>query len=147
MIPPATIRKTSLLLPLVFLAATAWAAAPAVKIQSVGAISINPSHEAKVLADWYALFGLETKEMYGGYYGELETAAGPLVFGIHPKKKDAPAKSSASVAIVLRVENFAEALAALQARGLSPESTEQDEMGHFAHFHDPDGNKVSIWGK
>jgi len=28
-----------------------------------------------------------------------------------------------------------------------PESIEKDKMGQFAHFHDPDGNKVSIWGK
>jgi len=61
--------------------------------------------EARVLADWYSRLGIETKEMYGGYYGSIETAAGQFVFGIHPKKKDAPQKSSASVAIVLRVEN------------------------------------------
>src|SRR6478736_4744331 len=145
MIP--VIRKIRFLMPLVLLSASALAEAPTVKIQAVGAISINPCQEAKVLADWYAQFGIETKEMYGGYYGSLETAAGKFVFGIHPKRKDAPAKSSASVAIVFRVENFEESVAALKAKGLAPESTEKDEMGQFAHFHDPDGNKVTIWGK
>ena len=140
-------RKLLLLLPFLFLSASAVAEPPAVKIASVGAISINPCQDAKVLADWYAQLGIATKEMYGGYYGQLDTAAGPFVFGIHPKKKDAPQKSSASVAIVFRVENFEESLAALKAKGLSPESTEKDEMGQFAHFHDPDGNKVSLWGK
>lgn len=144
MIP--ALRTILLLIPLLFLSG-AFAETPPMKIQSVGAISINPCQEAKVLADWYAKFGLETKEMYGGYYGQLDTPAGPLVFGIHPKKKDAPAKSSASVAIVLRVENFDAALASLKERGLTPEKTEDDKMGHFAHFHDPDGNKVSVWGK
>jgi predicted enzyme related to lactoylglutathione lyase len=145
MIP--ALRKIPLLLPLLLLAASARAEAPAVKIDYVGAISINPCQDPKVLADWYAKLGIETKEMYGGYYGSLDTASGQFVFGIHPKKKDAPAKSSASVAIVLHVANFAEALAALKAKGIEPESTEQDEMGRFAHFHDPDGNKVSLWGK
>ncbi len=147
--PPLTLRKILPLLSFVFLAvfARAETPAPAVKIAYVGAISINPCQDAKVLADWYAKFGLETKEMYGGYYGSLDTPAGQFVFGIHPKKKDAPAKSSASVAIVLRVENFDDALAALKAKGLEPEKTEEDKMGRFAHFHDPDGNKVSLWGK
>ena len=144
---PAAVRRVSLLLLFVSLSVSAWAALPPPKILSVGAISINPCQDAKVLADWYAKFGIETKEMYGGYYGSLDTAAGQFVFGIHPKKKDAPAKSSASVAIVLRVENFEASLASLKEKGLIPESTEKDEMGQFAHFHDPDGNKVSVWGQ
>lgn len=141
------IRKTCLLLSVLLLSASAWAESPPVKILSVGAISINPCQEARILADWYSRLGIETTEFKGGYYGQLDTPAGPFVFGIHPKKKDAPLKSSASVALVLRVENFEASLAALKAKGLSPESTEKDEMGQFAHFHDPDGNKVSIWGK
>lgn len=148
MTPTALIRKALLLIPLLLLSAlAARAEAPPVKISYVGAISINPCQDARVLADWYAKFGFETKEMYGGYYGELETPAGQFVFGIHPKKKDAPVKSSASVALVFRVENFEQSLAALKAKGLTPEATEKDEMGQFAHFHDPDGNKVSLWGK
>ena len=139
--------KSPLLLLLVSLTASAYAGPAPAKIQYVGAISINPCQEAKVLADWYARLGIETKEMAGGYYRQLDTPAGPFFFGIHPKRKNAPPKSSGSVAIVLRVENFETTLAALKDKGLSPESTEQDETGQFAHFHDPDGNKVSLWGK
>src|SRR6185295_10580217 len=127
--------------------APAFAESPPVKILYVGAISINPCQDAKVLADWYAQFGIETKEMHGGYYCQLETAAGPFFFGIHPKKADAPKKSSASVSVVFRVENFEERLSSLKDKGISPESTEKDSSGQFAHFHDPDGNKVTIWGK
>jgi predicted enzyme related to lactoylglutathione lyase len=141
------IRKIRFLIPLVFLSASALAESPAVKISYVGAVSINPCQEAKVLADWYAQLGIATKEMQGGYYCQLDTAAGPVFFGIHPKRKSAPPKSSASVAIVFRVENFEESLAALKAKGLSPESIEKDETGQFANFHDPDGNKVTLWGK
>jgi len=121
-------------------------AAPAHKIQYVGAISINPCQDAKVLADWYARLGIATKEMYGGFYGDFATPGGQFVFGIHPRKKNAPEKSSGSVAIVFRVENLEATLAALKEKGLVPESTEKDDMGQFAHFHDPDGNKVSLWG-
>jgi predicted enzyme related to lactoylglutathione lyase len=145
--PILVMRKIHLLLALVLVLPSAFAESPPPKIQYVGAISINPCQDAKVLADWYAKLGIATKEMYGGYYGDLDTAAGQFVFGIHPKKKNAPEKSSASVAIVFRVENFEASLASLQEKGLVPEQVEKDEMGQFAHFHDPDGNKVSLWGR
>jgi len=143
----ASSRKIPLLLLLIGLAGPALAVSSTGKIQYVGAISINPCQEAKVLADWYARLGIETKEMAGGYYCQLDTPAGPFFFGIHPQRKNAPPKSSGSVAVVLRVENFEATLAALKDKGLTPESTEKDETGQFAHFHDPDGNKVSLWGK
>lgn len=136
-----------LLIPLICLSASAIAESPAPKILYVGAISINPSQDAKVLADWYARLGIETKEFKGEYYAKIDTAAGMLAFGIHPKKAGASKKSSASVSVVFRVENFQESLASLKAKGLSPESIESDPFGQFAHFHDPDGNEVTLWGK
>jgi glyoxylase I family protein len=145
-IPSTLMSKLALLIPLICLSASAFAQSPAVKILYVGSISINPSQDAKVLADWYGRLGIETKEYKGGYYGKIETAAGTVAFGIHPKKADAPKKSSASVSVVFRVENFEASLASLKAKGLSPESTEGDPYGKFAHFHDPDGNEVSLWG-
>ncbi len=147
MIPAAFIRKLHLLVPLIFLSASALAEPPSAKILYVGSVSINPCQEAKVLADWYSRFGIETKEYQGGYYCQLDTAAGPFFFGIHPKKASAPKKSSGSVSVVFRVENFEETLSSLKSKGLSPESTEKDETGQFAHFHDPDGNEVTLWGK
>jgi predicted enzyme related to lactoylglutathione lyase len=146
-IPSTLMSKLSLLIPLICLSVSAFAESPPAKILYVGAISIQPSQDAKVLADWYALLGIETKEYKGGYYGKIDTAAGTVAFGIHPKKADAPAKSSASVSVVFRVEDFAASMASLKAKGLSPESTEGDQFGQFAHFHDPDGNEVSLWGK
>jgi predicted enzyme related to lactoylglutathione lyase len=119
--------------------------APA-KISYVGAIAINPSQDAKILADWYSRFGIATKEYQGGYYGKFETPAGAFVFGIHPKKKDAAKHSSASISIVFRVENYAASLSALKRNGIAPVSTEKDSEGEFAHFLDPDGNEVTIWG-
>src|ERR1041385_1905001 len=73
MIPPA-IRKVCLLVLLVFLSLSVFAQSPSSKILYVGAISINPCQDARVLADWYARFGIETKEFHGGYYGKLDTA-------------------------------------------------------------------------
>jgi predicted enzyme related to lactoylglutathione lyase len=141
------IQNISLVILLVFSSALASADSPPAKILYVGAISINPSQDAKVLADWYSSFGIATKEYHGGYYGQFETAAGPFVFGIHPKKGSAPKKSSASISIVFGVENFEGSLAALKSKGISPTSTEKDAQGQFAHFLDPDGNEVTIWGK
>ena len=137
-----------MLIPLVFLSMAAFAESPASKILYVGAISINPCQDAKVLADWYSRFGIETREYKGGYYGKLDTAAGLFAFGIHPKKADAPQKCSASVSVVYRVDNFEGSLSALKSKGLVPDKIERDpDQGQFAHFHDPDGNEVTIWGK
>ncbi|HET8889302.1 MAG TPA: hypothetical protein VFQ41_10390 [Candidatus Angelobacter sp.] len=135
-------------MPLVFLSVAVLAQAPPAKILYVGAVSINPCQDAKVLADWYTKFGIETKEFHGGYYGKLDTAAGLFAFGIHPKKADAPKKCSPSVSVVFRVENYEASLLAMKGKGLVPDSTESDpSQGQFAHFHDPDGNEVTIWGK
>jgi predicted enzyme related to lactoylglutathione lyase len=140
-------NKILMLISLLLLTASAWAETPPSGNVYVGAISIEPCHEAKVLADWYSLLGFETKEFKGGYYAKLETPAGDFFFGIHRKKADAPAKSSASVSIVFHVENFAARLSSLKGKGLIPDSTESDPSeGQFAHFHDPDGNEVTLWG-
>ena len=146
-IAAAAIRKIFLLIPLIFFSAPAFAESPPAKILYVGAIAINPCQDAKVLADWYSRFGIESKEFQGGYYSQLNTAAGPLFFAVHPKKADAPKKCSASVSVVFRVEDFEGSLLALKNKDLLPDSTEKDpDQGQFAHFHDPDGNEVTVWG-
>ncbi|HEV8135762.1 MAG TPA: hypothetical protein VGP85_13870 [Pyrinomonadaceae bacterium] len=133
---------------LIFFSVSAFAQSQTSRILYVGAISINPCQDAKVLADWYARFGIETREYKGGYYGKLDTAAGLFAFGIHPKKADAPQKCSGSISVVYRVENFEGSLSSLKSKGLTPDSVEKDpDQGQFAHFHDPDGNEVTIWGK
>ena len=141
-------QKIYLVILLIFLSVAAQAQSPSAKILYVGAISLNPCQDAKVLADWYSRFGIDTKEYKGGYYGKLDTAGGLFAFGIHPKKADAPTKCTASVSVVYRVEDFDASLAALKSKGLTPEKIEKDpDQGQFAHFHDPDGNEVTIWGK
>lgn len=139
--------RTSLTILLTCVALSIFAQSPSPKILYVGAISINPCQDAKVLADSYTRFGIATKEYKSGYYGKLATAAGLFAFGIHPKKASAPSNCTGSVAVVYRVENFDASLAAAKSNGLTPDSTEQDaNQGRFAHFHDPDGNEVTIWG-
>ncbi|HYW70545.1 MAG TPA: hypothetical protein VE961_05900 [Pyrinomonadaceae bacterium] len=148
MITAMAMRKVYLVIALLLLATPAFAQSPQAKILYVGAISINPCQDAKVLADWYSRFGMETREYQGGYYGKLNTAAGLFAFGIHPKKADAPKQCSASISVVYRVEDYEASLAALKSKGLLPYKTEKDpDQGQFAHFHDPDGNEVTIWGK
>ena len=148
MIAATANRKVYLVILLIFLSASAFAQSQTSRILYVGAISINPCQDAKVLADWYARFRIETREYKGGYYGKLETAAGLFAFGIHPKKANAPQKCSGSISVVYRVENFEGSLSSLKSKGLTPDSIEKDpDQGQFAHFHDPDGNEVTIWGK
>jgi predicted enzyme related to lactoylglutathione lyase len=147
-IPATAIRKIYLVILLIFLSVPVFAQSPAAKILYVGAVAINPCQDAKVLADWYSQFGIETKEYQGGYYAQLNSAAGPFFFAIHPKKADAPKKCSPSISVVFRVENFETSLSAAKSKGLLPYKTEKDpNEGQFAHFHDPDGNEVTLWGK
>src|SRR5216684_3224839 len=89
-IPATAIRKIYFAVTLICVSLSAFAQSPPAKILYVGSISINPCQDARVLADWYSRFGIETKEFHGGYYGKLDTAAGLFAFGIHPKKADAP---------------------------------------------------------
>ena len=148
MIAATANRKIYLVILLIFLSVSAFGQSQTSRILYVGAISINPCQDAKVLADWYARFGIETKEYKGGYYGKLDTASGLFAFGIHPKKANAPQKCSGSISVVYRVENFEGSLSTLKGKGLTPDSIEKDpDQGQFAHFHDPDGNEVTIWGK
>lgn len=143
-----SVRNVLLFIPLFLLSASARAESPPTDMIYVGSFSIEPCQDAKTIADWYSRLGLETKEYKGGYYAQLNTPAGPLFFGIHPKKADSPTKSSGSVSIVLHVENLAARLSSLKSKGLLPDSTESDPSeGQFAHFHDPDGNQVTLWGK
>lgn len=117
-------------------------------VQYVGAVSIQPSQDAAILASWYDRLGISTQPGGGGYYGMIQTAAGPLYFAVHPRQANAPAKSSGSVSIVFRVSDYTAFVASAAKRGLVPRSTEESEAeGRFAHFFDPDGNEMTIWGK
>lgn len=150
MIPAATIRRICLIVSIIVFSIAAFAQStptPQAKILYVGAISIEPCQDAKNLADWYSRLGIETKEYKGGYYAQLGTAGSQFFFGIHPKKADAPKKCSPGVSFVFRVENFEASVSAAKAKGLTPDKTEKDpNEGQFAHFHDPDGNEVTLWG-
>jgi predicted enzyme related to lactoylglutathione lyase len=121
-------------------------------IDYVGSVSINPSQDAKVLAHWYERFGIQTQEMNTcpknsrpciGYY----KVTGSWFFAIHPKRKHAPKKSSDSVEIVFHVSDYDSYLANASQNHIIPKRTESDSTGRFAHFMDPDGNKVTIWGQ
>jgi len=115
--------------------------------QYVGAIAINPCQDPRILADWYSKIGLDTHGAGGGFYGTFNTAAGQFFFAIHPKHKDAPKTSSASVSVVFRVDDYDRYISEVAKRGLTPISVEQDSTGRFSHFKDPDGNEVTLWGK
>jgi len=126
--------------------ASGLAAPPPPAIQYVGAISINPSHDTKVLADWYQKFGVDLHFDGSGYYGFFKTPAGPFYFAIHPKRADAPKESSSSVSVVFRVNDYNGYVSMLKEHGLNAQSVESDATGHFAHYRDPDGNKLTVWG-
>lgn len=139
--------KFSMTIFLIFLSLNVFAETPTATIKYVGSIAINPCQESGVLADWYARFGIETEKIQGGYYGQINTAAGPFYFGIHPKKSNAPAKCSGGISVVYRVDNLDASVALAKAKGILPDSIETDQFGKFAHFHDPDGNEVTMWGE
>lgn len=126
--------------------ATGLAALPSPSIQYVGAVSIEPSQDAKVLANWYQKFGIELQTAGGIYWGTFQTPGGPFAFAIHAKKPSAPKKSSGSVSVVFRVSNYKDYVSMLEKNGLKAKSVESDSSGNFAHYRDPDGNEMTIWG-
>jgi len=115
-------------------------------IQYIGAVSINPTQDAKILADWYTKFGIDLQFSGGVYFGGFETPAGPFYFAIHPLQTDAPKTSSASISVVFRVSDYDSYVSMLNKRGIIAQSVEADSSGHFAHYKDPDGNEMTIWG-
>lgn len=123
-------------------------AEPTPAIQYVGAVSIQPSQDATIISDWYRRFGVDLKAYKdGGHYGMLQTPAGPFYFAVHSRKADSPSRSSGSVALVFRVTQYTDYIAMLEKRGLTPTSVDSDATGRFAHFRDPDGNEMTVWGE
>ena len=109
---------TKIILASLLFCTTGLAAPAQPAIQYVVAISINPSHDTKVLADWYQKFGVDLQFNGGGYYGLFKTPAGPFYFAIHPKRADAPKESSSSVSIVFRVNDYNGYVSMLKEHGL-----------------------------
>ena|ERR1051326_51361 len=83
---PSAMRKVYLVVPLVFVSALVLAQAPPSKILYVGAVSINPCQDAKVLADWYARFGIDTKEYHGRLLRQTRHRRRPVCVR-HPSQK------------------------------------------------------------
>ena len=122
-------------------------ASPQPKLEYVGGMMIR-AKDPKSLAQWYTdQFGLRTTMEYeGGYYGGWETPCGAFHFGICPYKKDS-AVGPGNVTVTYRVDDFSAYLAKLEANGLEPVETIEDDEGRFAEFVDPEGNHIYIWGE
>lgn len=147
------------LLPLLALTARLQAATPeapmpeapkpdSASINGVGAVVIF-SQQPDQLAAWYAnAFGLSTPvKQGGGHFGTIQSAAGPIQFGIMAFPPEMPVRPGGAVSVTFRVDNFPLYLATLKARGLTPLTVSDDTEGHFAFFTDPDGNGIAIWGQ
>jgi predicted enzyme related to lactoylglutathione lyase len=116
------------------------------RIEYVGGIEFR-SESPEALARWYTeKFGLATTFQYqGGHYGIMDTPAGPLHFGMTPRK-DGSEGVGKNIALTFRVSDFSAYLAQLKAAGLRPLREMQDQEGRFAVFRDPEGNELLIWG-
>jgi len=115
-------------------------------IQSVGAFTIYTSQDMKVLAEWYEKFGFDIQfdDKVGVYFGTLKGST-PYI-GIHPKPPHARKKSSKSISLVFHVNDYNGYVSKLENQGLKPYKIDPPAFGHFAHYRDPDGNEMTIWG-
>jgi predicted enzyme related to lactoylglutathione lyase len=115
------------------------------KIEYVGGIEIQARNVGET-ARWYADFGLVTNFEYdGGQYGILETAVGPLAFGITPRNQDTEGQAAGTISLTFRVSDYAEFVSALREKGQDPLEEIEDEQGRFAVYRDPEGHKVLAW--
>jgi predicted enzyme related to lactoylglutathione lyase len=110
-------------IPLIFLSVSVFAESQPSKILYVGAIAIDPRQGAKALADWYSRFGIETKEL-------ILRRNIQRVFQSY-----------------FASEILKQACRPRKVKDSCPIRPKKDpDQGQFAHFHDPDGNEVTIWG-
>jgi predicted enzyme related to lactoylglutathione lyase len=124
--------------------------APATKgFQYVGGTAIQ-AKDPKALAAWFTdVFGMAIKgEMPGGLYGGFEWNDQSFNIAIVAAGGKHPGAAPGTAYLVFRVGDYDAFIAGLAAKGLVPFATTGDaKYGHFASFHDPEGNEVDVWGK
>ena len=119
---------------------------PNPKIEYVGGIVIH-AKDPTALAAWYTnTFGFETRmEHEDGYYGGFRAPWGELHFGIVSAEGNVDYRSN--ISITFRVSDFDAYLEQLKQHDLDPSEITEDQEGRFAEFVDPEGNRISIWGR
>lgn len=118
------------------------------ELDYVGGLVIQ-ARNPRDLARWYSeKFGLLVGvEFDGCLYGGFRNDAVSFHFGIVPRKGQSELREGESVKITFHVDDFAEYVAELKARGLQPVGEAHDEEGHFAVYRDPEGHELTIWGE
>jgi len=58
-----------------------------------------------------------------------------------------PGAAPGTAYLVFHVADYDAFIAARAAQGLTPVSTNNDGIGRFASFHDPEGNELAVWGR
>lgn len=117
------------------------------RIDGVGGIFIR-AENPRVLARFYreALGVPLDFEHDDGFYGEIETATGPLRIAIVGRDPDGSALQPSRVALTFHVGgDFDAFVERLEHVGVDLDSMIEDETGRCAYFHDLEGNPLAVW--
>ena len=108
-----------------------------------GIVTVLVSDLERAVTFYNKTLGLELKQHVDGHWAEVQLPG--LIIGLHPQGAEGPrAGKSESLSIGFEVDDFGEAVAELQRRGLYFNNKTEDKATHLAEFTDPDGNPLYI---
>ncbi len=101
-----------------------------------------------ILAAWYAeVLQLDLEqEADQGFFGVLDTPAGPLQLAVVPRDPGPGGFAPARVALTFRVQSYERLLQHLDDLGLEPEAEfEHEGQGRFLYLRDLEGNSIAFF--
>jgi len=122
-----------------------------VKISTLGYVIIYVKNIEKAKTFYRDKLGLSLK-FDSPEWVELNTGTTTLALHPDPNLPDKRPETPGWPIVVFNVDNIQEAYEGLKARGVKFENEPQicheegDSVGRNASFHDPEGNKLSIYG-
>ena len=113
-----------------------------------GNVTIFVTNMDRAVRFYSETLGLRLAYRFGDHWASVEAGRG-LTIGLHPARGEMSGASQPnSPSIGLELEGtLDQAMKTLGARGVRFQGViDEGKAGKFAHFHDPDGNQVTIWG-
>ena len=110
-----------------------------------GNVTVYVSNMDSAVRFYSETLGLRLAYRFGDQFASVEAGKG-LTIGLHPASTEFPAGRKGSMAIGLELnESIRDAVRTLESRGVRFLGTiHQDKSGSYAHFDDPDGNRLYI---
>ncbi len=113
-------------------------------------VTVMVTDMTRAIKFYVDVLGLVLKANYGDQYAQV--ASPGVLIGLHPRPKgESPSGNSEAISIGFGVDDLAEAMADLKAKGVAFSRVVEDRPTKLAFFTDPDGNPLYLsqtarWG-